>query len=903
MAGWAEQGGDPPAQKIDFGELAGALLDRAESLVPMWLPGGSKRGHEWVCGGLSGGAGHSCSVNLVNGRWGDFAGDDAGGDLLSLYAAIRGLKQGQAARELQADMGWQAPVPVADPSKPKKRRSMWRALDVVPEHAPSALTEWSYKDDTQGAWVKLQAVRSWAYWFEGELWGHVSRFERINSKGVLVKDTLPLTWCVDESDDRGTCAWRWKMWEGTRPLYVPAGRLTPDGSLPVVVVEGEKCAEALHQLLGNDFDVVSWPGGVNGWPKANWKWLRARHVVLWADTDSKRVKLTKGQVEAGVDAESMPYLPWDQQPGAAAMIGIGELLQREFECKVTMCLTPAPGVVPDGWDVADAIAEGWDADRVRAFIADVGPAFGAAVVAEPAPSSSDAPPWVDADVPLDELVAGESSSPPPSPGEAPALPQRGEGAPKKKRSKKPAADDAGSDDERPDWFWPRVDMLTERFSLIYASDTAWDGRQQMIVRVPTMRLAFGSEPTKFWLSRVAAGTARTVLPTDLVFEPGQQVPEHQINMFGGLVLDETPCDAADVAPMLNLLRHLCSETSTSADDVDAVMNWVLCWQALPLQQLGVKMQTACVFHGAQGTGKNLYWDAWRDLFGLYGITVGQTELEDKFNGWVSRKLAIIGDEVVSRQEMYHNKNRLKLIVTQEHKFPIRGMLQETRWESNHANVVFLSNESQPLALEERDRRYLVVYTPLEADASLYESVRAFKAAGGMGKWLHYLRTYPLDGFTAHTKPILTKAKVELIELNWKAPERFAHEWLEGFLELPMQVCSAEQLYRAFRRWCDLQGEKWPASQSMFTRQLDRWVNERRQRDAAGRLEQPKLIYKQIALKDAKAVRKTVRCWLPEKTGMKGEWPSEGDWAHDSVSTFEIALGKFCRRPGALGDEA
>ena len=116
--------------------------------------------------------------------------------------------------------------------------------------------------------------------------------------------------------------------------------------------------------------------------------------------------------------------------------------------------------------------------------------------------------------------------------------------------------------------------------------------------------------------------------------------------------------------------------------------------------------------------------------GVYGITVSQTEIEDKFNGWVSRKLAIVGDEVVSRQEMYHNKNRLKLVVTQGTKFAIRGMMMETRWESNHANVVFLSNESMPLALEERDRRYMVVYTPLEADASLYQRVRAFLAAGG-----------------------------------------------------------------------------------------------------------------------------------------------------------------------------
>lgn len=454
----------------------------------------------------------------------------------------------------------------------------------------------------------------------------------------------------------------------------------------------------------------------------------------------------------------------------------------------------------------------------------------------------------------------------------------------------------------PDEVWALVHMLEQRFALIYSTDAAWDCAELMIVKISAMRLAFGKTAVNLWLSRPAP-LRRMVRPVDLVFEPGQAVVPPAINMFAGLDLEPVPCQPEEVAPMLRLLRHLCSESDTGADDVDAIMHWVLCWQALPTQQLGTKMASAIVMHGAQGTGKNLYWDLWRDLFGVYGVTVGQTELEDKFNGWVSRKLAIIGDEVVSRQEMYHNKNRLKLVVTQQDKFPIRGMLQETRWESNHANVVFLSNESQPLALEERDRRYLVVYTPLEADAALYEEVRAFKAAGGAGKWLYYLQNYNLDGFTAHTKPLMTAAKEALIEAAWKAPARFGFEWLEGYLDLPVNLCSAEQLYRAFRRWCDTTGAKWPPEQAGFTAELKRWVNERVKRGADGKLGEPRLHYKPIALKDgATQTRKTVRCWVPQGCApLNGV--SEGDWAWEGVAAFENTLHRFCRRPGPSDDEA
>jgi putative DNA primase/helicase len=42
--------------------------------------------------------------------------------------------------------------------------------------------------------------------------------------------------------------------------------------------------------------------------------------------------------------------------------------------------------------------------------------------------------------------------------------------------------------------------------------------------------------------------------------------------------------------------------------------------------------------------------------------VGQTEIEEKYNGWLSGKQFIIGNEVVSRQELYHTKNRLKWVI-------------------------------------------------------------------------------------------------------------------------------------------------------------------------------------------------------------------------------------------------
>ena len=86
-------GVEPPVQHraplppIRFAELARALLDQAGTLLPQWLPDGAQRGHEYVCAGLSGGRGTSCSVNVNTGQWADFATGEQGGD--SLVAAFQ----------------------------------------------------------------------------------------------------------------------------------------------------------------------------------------------------------------------------------------------------------------------------------------------------------------------------------------------------------------------------------------------------------------------------------------------------------------------------------------------------------------------------------------------------------------------------------------------------------------------------------------------------------------------------------------------------------------------------------------------------------------------------------------------------------------------------------------------
>ena len=405
MSSSDSQGRAGRSAPIDFVSLAAALLDRAHVLVPQWLPYGVERNGRWYVGDFHGGEGESANVNLATGQWIDNAApdEDKGGDLISLYACIRGLGNGEAARQLMRDLGWDRPV-VQTPARPaavqtpeaalaaavgappeaeaaeapeqpapgaraSSRPSRWQPIVPVPPHAPAPKFEWAYKDKQRDAWVKLTAVRHWAYEFEGTRFGYVARFERENSKGELVKDTLPLTWCSDTQDAAGSQRWHWKQWDAPRPLYVPATLLASDpATIPVVVVEGEKCAEAGHQLLGHEFDFVCWPGGCKAWAYADWAWLAGRTVYLWPDADAQRFRLSRAEREADADPTTKPVMPLQAQPGFAAMAKIGTELLAKHRCQVLMVRMKEPGQRPDGWDLADAIADGWDAVAVRDYI-------------------------------------------------------------------------------------------------------------------------------------------------------------------------------------------------------------------------------------------------------------------------------------------------------------------------------------------------------------------------------------------------------------------------------------------------------------------------------------------------------------------------------------------------------
>jgi len=169
------------------------------------------------------------------------------------------------------------------------------------------------------------AVAYWCYRDpQGDPLFYYSRHQRADGKVFYWH-----TWDEDK--------WAMKGYPAPRPLY-GLELLSKSPNAPVLLVEGEKAADAARTLMGRLYVVMTWPGGANGVKNVDFTPLIGRKVLLWPDADD---------------------------PGRTAMATVGERLAALY-CPEIKVLDPflEPDSKKDGWDAADALAAGWDEKQV-----------------------------------------------------------------------------------------------------------------------------------------------------------------------------------------------------------------------------------------------------------------------------------------------------------------------------------------------------------------------------------------------------------------------------------------------------------------------------------------------------------------------------------------------------------
>lgn len=352
--------------------------------------------------------------------------------------------------------------------------------------------------------------------------------------------------------------------------------------------------------------------------------------------------------------------------------------------------------------------------------------------------------------------------------------------------------------------------LVERYVLLHGTAQAWDMDDKKFMTQAALKMALGSSYA-IWEN---SPDRRVIRADNLVFNPRQTVdPSTHINTFTGLPMK--PANSQEKAqPILDLLFWLVN------DDM-AVYEWMVKWLAYPLQNIGAKMRTAMLVHGRnQGAGKSLFFgDVQREIYGMeYGAVVGQHQLDGNYTEWRSKKLYCVFEEIFSNATKYSHMGTVKHMITGttqriEKKF-VSG------WEEdNHMNVVFLSNENQPLPVEPNDRRLLVIWPERKLLQEITDRVKDAIANGGIEAWYRYLLDQDLRGFTEFTEPPMTDAKRRLIDYGLPSWEVFMRDWQANALHYPYTSCKTDQLYVAYKQWCHDAGEGSVLSRNKLTQML------------------------------------------------------------------------------------
>jgi putative DNA primase/helicase len=273
----------------DVDALRRSLIDRLESVLLFLFPQGRLRGDKFYVGDIEGSAGKSLVFEMEGSRrglWFDFAAD-MGGDVFDAWALSRGLSiPSDFPRVLDEVRQWLGVAPILARGVHRETRPQ-----PVDELGPYTAF-WDYQNG------------------DGTLIARVYRYDPPSGKEFR-------PWDVRARLPRAP---------DPRPLYnQPAIR----SAKQVVLVEGEKCAQAL--IESGIVATTAMNGAKAPIDKTDWAPLKGKDVLIWPD----------------YDAPGRDYA----EAAAQACVAAG--------CRTVAIVIP-PASKPQKWDAADAVVEGFD---------------------------------------------------------------------------------------------------------------------------------------------------------------------------------------------------------------------------------------------------------------------------------------------------------------------------------------------------------------------------------------------------------------------------------------------------------------------------------------------------------------------------------------------------------------
>lgn len=374
--------------KRDFFAEAHQLLRQQgyKNYIQNLLPGGKWQGNEYVVLNPTRNdtkAG-SFTINGTTGKWGDFATGDVGNDLIALTAFAKNITPLEACYHIgvpHLDKTNSQKITIKDPKEVAMKNTQ-NSIEELPPISQELLNELTAltkeaKPTGEGLSQEPPAItaadielapqkpvpeftedcigRKTKDRFKG---GHLSFYRYYSSKGVPIGCVVRCDKDIEGDNvksfaqfsyDRIKEKWQ-SSWSGEgKPLYnLPEIIACLDK--PVMVVEGEKTAEAA-KILFPDYVITTSCMGAASPRSSNWSFLRNRDVIIAPDNDPTGAKYarTLNEILQKIEAKSIRGL--DSKKLGRYTIVEGKPQQRDEP-------------VPDKYDLADTLTDGWTADLI-----------------------------------------------------------------------------------------------------------------------------------------------------------------------------------------------------------------------------------------------------------------------------------------------------------------------------------------------------------------------------------------------------------------------------------------------------------------------------------------------------------------------------------------------------------
>lgn len=209
----------------------------------------------------------------------------------------------------------------------------------------------------------------------------------------------------------------------------------------------------------------------------------------------------------------------------------------------------------------------------------------------------------------------------------------------------------------------------------------------------------------------------------------------------------------DPAVWLEHMDRLIPEAGDRARVIDRM--------AYALQNPGVKLNSALVLLGGQGTGKDSALAPFWAAVGRHNYaTVPGLQVGGDFNEYMQKPWLLITEMPSFRKRSSYEEIKALLTTPPEHmRINIKGV---SAFEvPNIINVIVTTNHADAIALAEDDRRFDVVDTVVAGDPAYFKAYYEWLDAGGKAAVMGWLLAREVTAFNPKQAPPVSAAKVAM----------------------------------------------------------------------------------------------------------------------------------------------